>query len=61
VLVAAGEDGSLRLGEREEVVVARVGGATSGRFRVGCGPGRLAEKLDEARASSSAMRLRIFV
>ena len=38
VLVAGDEDRSLRLGEREEVVVARIGGATRGRLGVGCAP-----------------------
>jgi hypothetical protein len=46
VLVARDENCSLRLGEREEVVVVGVGGAARGRVVVGREPHCLAEKLD---------------
>ena len=42
VLVAGDEDSSLRLGEREEVVVAGIGRAARGRLGVGREPHCLA-------------------
>lgn len=47
MLVAGDEDSALRLGEREQVVVARIGGAARWRLGVGREPYCLPQKLDK--------------